>query len=947
MPVRRSGSAQAPEAERPNGGIAPRQAAAIVWAIVAMLATPSAQQSNATQRPTFGARVDVVTVDVNVVDNDGRPVQGLAASDFSVTVDGEPRSIQSVSFVNDAPTAPAVTRKTTPVPLFSSNEGSEAGRLIVLFIDQDNIRSGGGRNAIDAAGRFIDTLQPADRVGLIAFPTGPKSELTAEHGKVRAMLAQVVGRESTITTGRNIGLAEALGIEAGDADALARAVARECALEKGPAYEVCATDVETSARTLASQTRQRTRASLEAIRQVLSGLRKIDGPKTMLLVSEALVTGGTTIGEFTDSAPLLQEIQRECAAADVTMFALRLERPLVDVTSRGAPPTAVQDQQLREEGMRSLAAATRGTLFNVIGSPESTFARIARELSGHYLLGFEAQASDRDGRPHRIDVKTTRSGVQVRSRREFIFPAADAAATDEAVLGRVLGAPFLATAVPLHVTTYATRHPDNPKIRLVLSAEIARDVEAPQQVSVAFVLIDGRGKVVASALQKPLLVPRRVPGPVGYVASATVDPGEYTLRLAVRDADGRTGSVEHKARARLNDAAPVQASDLMLADEDPGEPGKWQPSVGAQAAGEISGYLELYSSDKQALENAAVRFEIGETAESPALVVGEARASGPPQNGRRAVTARVALGLLPPGPYVARALVTSSNRTSVRLVRPFVVVPGSGDVAGGPPPVRITPFSDLARAFDVRQVLDPAVLGPFLDRLTAPGSPPVSPSARDAIARAKTGTFDGSFDKLSGASDLASTFLRGLALLSRNDLERAAGEFRASLRESSDFFPAAFYLGACYAAGGRGREAVGAWQTTLAGESDAEIAYLMSFDALARLGDWTQALDVARDAITQWPDDPRLQRRVAAASVMTGAESDALHVLRPYVARHAEDQEALFLAMRLMLNARLHGDGDAGAIDRAEFERYADAYTAAGGPRAALVEVWRRYLARQ
>jgi hypothetical protein len=129
-------------------------------------------------------------VDVNVVDNEGRPIQGLTASDFTLTVDGKPRRIQSVTFVNDAPAATAPEPvKTTPVPLFSSNEGSQAGRMIVLFIDQENIRSGGGRGAIDAAGRFIDTLQPADRVGLIAFPSGPTSEMTTNRASVRAMLS--------------------------------------------------------------------------------------------------------------------------------------------------------------------------------------------------------------------------------------------------------------------------------------------------------------------------------------------------------------------------------------------------------------------------------------------------------------------------------------------------------------------------------------------------------------------------------------------------------------------------------------------------------------------------------------------------------------------------------------------------------------------------------------
>lgn len=899
------------------------------------------------QEPTFGARVDVVAVDVNVVDNDGRPVQGLKEGDFVLSVDGNPRRVTSVSFVQDAPLPAGKMPEAAPATggataLFSSNEGSQSGRLILLLIDEDNIRSGGGRAAIESARQFVDRLQPADRVGVLAFPTGPRVEMSADHDAVRAALGRIVGHDSPINLGKNLGLSEAFGIDSGQGDLLTRVADRECIGETGRARQACEEQIEVAAHTLAAAARQRSRASLDAIRTILAGLRRIEGPKTVVLVSEALVAGADT-GDISEFTLKLQDIARECTSARVTVFALRLERPLVDMATGPAPPTATLDEQLQAEGLRSLAAAARGALINVVGSGQSAFDRIARELSAHYLLGFETQAADRDGRPHRIEVRTTRRGVQVRSRREFVFAAA-AGETDEGALARVLSSPFLATDIPLRLTTYAMRHPENSKIRLVLSADIGRNIAAPQQMSIGFVVFDGRGKVVSNALQRMLLAPDRVPGSVPYVVSATVEPGEYTVRLAVRDAAGGTGSVERKATARLTEIPPMQMSDLLLADEDPSQPGKWQPSVGGRASGEMSGYLEVYSSDRQALGKATCRLEVAADETAPALVTGEARPAGPPEKGRRAVTARVGLDLLPPGTYIARALVMLDGRTLGRVARPFVVAPGGDQHAARRP---TAPFADLVRPFDVRQVLDPGVLAPFLDRLAAPGVVPASASVQAAIAQAKRGAFDTSFDKLSSGRDLAATFLHGLALLSRNDLERAAGDFRQTLQLSSDFFPAAFYLGACYAAGGRGREAVGAWQTTLAGESNLEVAYLMSFDALARLGDWRQALDVARDGLSQWPSDPALQRRAAAASVMTGADAEALKVLRAYLARSTGDQDALFLAMSLLVRPRLAGIGDDEGTDVEEFERYAHQYAKANGPQQPLVALWEKYLKGQ
>jgi len=922
-----------------------RRLTAIGIAAAAAIASPGILA----QEPKFGSRVDVVAVDVNVVDNEGRPVRGLKEADFSLTVDGKPRRLTSVSFVQDAAgTAAGESPPAAPVArphaaaLFSSNEGSQSGRLILLLIDEDNIRSGGGRAAIESARRFVDRLQPTDRVGVLAFPTGPRVEMTADHDKVRAALGRVVGHDSPINVGKNLGLSEAFGIDAGQGDLLSRVADRECVGETLRARQACEEMIEAAAHTLAAAARQRSRASLDAIRTILASLRRIEGPKTVVLVSESLVAGAET-GDVSEFTLRLQDIARECASARVTMFALRLERPLVDMATGPAPPTATLDEQLRAEGLQSLASVARGALFNVVGSGQSAFDRIARELSAHYLLGFEAEPGDRDGRPHRIEVKTTRRGVQLRSRREFVFAGAGRE-TDEGALGRVLASPFLATDIPLKVTTYATRHPQNSKIRLVISADIGRNIAAPQQLSIGFVVFDGAGKVVSNALQRMLLAPEHVPGSIPYVVSATVEPGEYTVRLAVRDAAGGTGSVERKATARLTEAPPVQVSDLLLADEDPSQPGKWQPSVGGRASGEMSGYLELYSADTQALGKATVRLEVAEDEGAPALVTGETRTAGPTDKGRRAVTARVGLDLLPPGTYIARALVMMDGRALGRVARPFVVAAG-GDQH---PSRRSTPpFADLARPFDVRQVLDPRVLVPFLDRLTSPGVVPASAGVRTAIAQAKLGAFDASFDRLSAGRDLAATFLHGLALLSRNDLERAAGDFRSTLQMSSDFFPAAFYLGACYAAGGRGREAVGAWQTTLAGESDLEVAYLMSFDALARLGDWPQALDVARDGLSQWPDDPALQRRVAAASVMTGADTEALKVLRAYLALSTGDAEALFLAMSLIVRPRLDAVGDDEGIGVEEFERYAQQYAKANGPRQPLVALWEKSLKGQ
>ncbi|MCA1561266.1 MAG: hypothetical protein LC804_13730, partial [Acidobacteria bacterium] len=222
-----------------------------------------------------------------------------------------------------------------------------------------------------------------------------------------------------------------------------------------------------------------------------------------------------------------------------------------------------------------------------------------------------------------------------------------------------------------------------------------------------------------------------------------------------------------------------------------------------------------------------------------------------------------------------------------------------------------------------------------------------SPAAlRPALDHARAGRFDALMADLAGAKpdQLAPTFLRGLALYSRGDLEAAAGQFRQALRLSSDFFPAAFYLGACYAAGGRDREAAGAWQTSLVTETDAPFVYTLLGDALLRLNEAEQATDILAEASSLWPGNEQVRLKLATAYAMGGRGADSLEMLDRHLAAHPADHERLFLAMRVLYEARAAGGSIASpAEDLQRFTTYAAAYDAANGPQQALVDQWRQF----
>ena len=88
------------------------------------------------------------------------------------------------------------------------------------------------------------------------------------------------------------------------------------------------------------------------------------------------------------------------------------------------------------QGLQDLATVTGGELFQLSGSADSVFAHIVRQSSAYYLLGFQPESSERNGKSHRIQLKVTRPGVTIRARPEFTIPKAgakDAAAPGSSV----------------------------------------------------------------------------------------------------------------------------------------------------------------------------------------------------------------------------------------------------------------------------------------------------------------------------------------------------------------------------------------------------------------------------------------------------------------------------------------------------------------------------------
>jgi tetratricopeptide (TPR) repeat protein len=201
--------------------------------------------------------------------------------------------------------------------------------------------------------------------------------------------------------------------------------------------------------------------------------------------------------------------------------------------------------------------------------------------------------------------------------------------------------------------------------------------------------------------------------------------------------------------------------------------------------------------------------------------------------------------------------------------------------------------------------------------------------------------------RLSGAGkqDARVSFLRGVAYYAAADLNAALTQLQAALRARSDFLPAAVYLGACYAAGGKDLDAIGAWQTALIGESGSPTLYQVLADALLRVREADQAIAIVGEGLAAFPEDQGLRLRLGLAHAMAGHSEDALTLLAAWVDAHPDDTRALFATLALLFDGfSRQAAGAARAEEQQRLRRYARAYIDGKGPNREVVERWLRYL---
>ncbi len=400
----------------------------------------------ARQPPVFPSGVGLVEAPVIVCDQQGRFVPDLTPADFEIAERGVPQTITVFDRVS-IPIEPAersgVPAAGPPVPAdVSTNERLGDGRIFVLVLDGLHVSPASIAALRRSARQFIlENAGPADLVAVVS--PGAVEAASQDYTTDKARLVAAIDRFS----GTKLRSAT-LELE----EERQRAALSQVTLHGGR-------DPNDAERAHRAQ-------SLSSVIETLAGhLAPVQRRrKALLLFSEGIdynvadVMGavqqhGSSVAAATERAALA------LLSADVSLYAIdprgldsaatSTER-LPSYDSPNAPradgsiprldlsePTLEKEYSASIDSLRHIAESTGGFAAVDGNDPTPAFARIVRETSDYYVIGYAPARPGRPGKFQPISVRVRRPGLHVIARRGYAVPAgpprAAAAASPPAV----------------------------------------------------------------------------------------------------------------------------------------------------------------------------------------------------------------------------------------------------------------------------------------------------------------------------------------------------------------------------------------------------------------------------------------------------------------------------------------------------------------------------------
>jgi VWFA-related protein len=578
-------------------------------------------------------------VDFMAVSEDGRPVSDLTASDVTFKVDGRVREIRTLEFIELA--SPDSNERlgvlTAPIPVpYSSNRLADGGRVVMIVINHESIRAGRERPARDAAMRFLATLSPRDQVGLVTMPRGRvEVDLTRDHEEIKTALQRITGQAQQTASLGMPAVPRAAGVTGDQAATSDRACSARLTL-----------------------------STLTGLLQSMA--TRSEGPKTLVFISTGLAPptrdGAMTgpPGQCEIRSVFYDEVGTAASAARAHFYVIQPNDEQPDsasnaFTNPSASRFGTADEHLM--GLQNLAGVTGGEIFRLASqNPAAVFKRLSHESSGYYVISFNPEPGERNGQPHRIEIRVTRARVLVRSSPHFTIPKPEL--TGDVTPQKMMRAARNFRGLALRATAYTSRVPGESLLKVVAAGEPMDP--SVRLKSAAVGVFDAKGKLSAQSTADAKEL-----ASMPFIAALPVPTGPYRLRFAAVDTAGYHGTVDYWFRADLTNAGALKLSDIALGVSNDGA---FVPKLLFGSERAAVGLLEIYGSPRSSTE-ITVRLELALSEDGPPLAGVPANVRVMPDGNTRLVVGAIPIESLDSGDYIVRAVVNVDGRPAARVYR--------------------------------------------------------------------------------------------------------------------------------------------------------------------------------------------------------------------------------------------------------------------------------------
>lgn len=568
---------------------------AVLWlflgATLAMAQNKATVQAEDETLPRIVKQTQLVYVPVVVEDKHGKILTGLTKDSFVVEQDGKPQTIAIFERVKTNnkfdERAPAISRGL--VENFALNDDS-ARRSIIVILDTLNTPYLEQSRAKKALITFVEkSLQPDQPVALMVLGSNGLHQIHSITSDPKELIETLKRVENRINRGakhlespgpESRGSASAASNPSGmDSSDRQLQGSMEKRVEELTQYvdEVEAHYFQKDA----------ARTTLQALEQLAGCFEGIPGRKSVIWATTGFpfqfVDPQSMNGVDSDFVRDYERAWKHLNDANLALYPVDINGLQTQmVTSRTAPSNSMTGfggfggrspnalpfnlQQQQQTTMLAFASATGGKAFLNNNDIEGSFAKVAQEADGYYLLTYYLRSGEDRPGWHKLKVHVKEKHGDVRARDGFFVGGAKPQEKDRfKELTVALSAPADYTGIHFGIKIPAAGKPDPKLIPAEATGEkrtemihvsfppgaLYVDQQNNNVVSADFAVIAiVKDKVVGQTLRtvhfnfKPEELQKVARIGLGFDDVLTVPPGEYEVRVAVHDLyNGKLGTV--------------------------------------------------------------------------------------------------------------------------------------------------------------------------------------------------------------------------------------------------------------------------------------------------------------------------------------------------------------------------------------------------------------------